>query len=362
MVGGGPAGCAAALALLAAGRSVTVVERSEMRRPRVGEILPPLVRPALAGIGLLERFRAQGHLPSYLLRSAWGRDEPHQVDLTFHPYGPGWHVDRAAFDRLLLDTAEERGARLRRGATLGAIEAVPDGWRVRTAAPAGGHGTLEASFLIDASGRASSVARRLAAGPRPHDRGAALVAFLRTGRAPEPGRVVTLIEAAEDGWWYAGRLPSQRMVAAFLSDSDLLPRDPRRFPGFWRERLAATSLVSDQCAGARLEVGPRLVRSGTARLPQVAGDRWLAVGDAAMAFDPLSSQGVCSALDSGARGGAAADRRLAGDAAAVEAYTVEMEGTFRDYLRLRAYYYGRESRWPESPFWRRRREESRLSA
>ena len=115
MVGGGPAGCAAALTLLGAGRSVTVVERSEMRRPRVGEILPPLVQPALAGLGLLERFRAQGHLPSYLLRSAWGQDDPYDVDFTFHPYGPGWHVDRTAFDRLLLDAAEERGARVRRG-------------------------------------------------------------------------------------------------------------------------------------------------------------------------------------------------------------------------------------------------------
>ena len=361
MVGGGPAGCAAALVLLAAGRSVTVVERSDMRRPRVGEILPPLVQPALAGLGLLERFRAQGHLPSYLLRSAWGRDEPYQVDLTFHPYGPGWHVDRAAFDRLLLDTAEDRGARIRWGATVGSAEAVPDGWRVRVSGPGGG-GTLEASFVVDASGRASSVARRLAAGPRTHDRGAALVGFLRTEPTSGPSGVVTLIEAAEDGWWYAGRLPSQRMVAAFLSDSDLLPREPARFPGFWRERLAATAMVSAHCAGARLEVGPRLVRSGTARLPEVAGDRWLAVGDAAMAFDPLSSQGVCAALDSGRQGGAAADRRLAGDTAAADAYRAGMETTFRDYLRLRAYYFGREGRWPDSPFWRRRREEAGVSA
>lgn len=362
MVGGGPAGCAAALALLEAGRSVTVVERSGMCRPRVGEILPPLVQPALASLGLLERFRAQGHLPSYRLRSAWGQDEPYQVDFTFHPYGPGWHADRAAFDRMLLDAATERGARVMRGVTVGSMEVVPDGWRVQMSGPGGDGRPLEASFLIDASGRASSVARRLAAGPRLHDHGAALVAFLRTEPAPPSSGVVTLIEAAEDGWWYAGRLPSQRLVAAFLSDSDLLPRDPDLFPRFWADRLAATALVSAHCAGARVEVGPRLVRSGTARLPQVAGDRWLAVGDAAMAFDPLSSQGVCSALDSGRRGGAAADRRLAGDAAAVEGYVAGMETMFRDYLRLRAYYYGREGRWPASPFWRRRREEARISA
>jgi len=320
----------------------------------VGEILPPLVQPALAGLGLLDRFRAQCHLPSYLLRSAWGSDHPYQVDLTFHPYGPSWHVDRAAFDGMLLEAVEERGALVRRGVTVGSVQPAPRGWRLRLSDPAGDD-AIETSFLVDATGRAASVTRRLTVGPVASDRGAALIAFLREEPGLPPKEVVTLIEAIEDGWWYAGRLPSGRMVAAFLIDADILPRDPHRFPEFWSKRVAATALVSAHCAGARVEVRPHLVRSGTARLPQVAGDRWLAVGDAAMAFDPLSSQGVCSALESGRRGGEAVDRVLAGDAGAVAAYAAGMEETFRDYLDLRAYYYGREDRWPASAFWRRRR-------
>ena len=355
MVGGGPAGCAAALALLDAGRSVTVVERSWVRRPRVGEILPPLIAPALAELGLLDAFRAQGHLPAFALRSAWGRDEPYEVDLTFHPYGPGWHVDRVAFDRLLLDAATGRGASVRRATTVGSIRAVQGGWHADLAGPAG-EVALEASFLIDASGRAASVARRVAGGPRRYDDGAALVAFLRTGTSSTaPTAAVTLIEASSDGWWYAGRLPAGRMVAAFLSDADLLPADPGRYAECWRERLGATTLVATQCGGAAMEAGPRLVRTATSRLAAVGDDRWLAVGDAAMAFDPLSSQGVCAALESGRHGGLAADRRLTGDTGAVDAYATTMETTFRDYLRLRAYYYGREDRWPASPFWQRRR-------
>lgn len=331
-----------------------MVERSRLGRPRVGEILPPLVQPALAGLGLLERFRAQRHLPSYLLRSSWGRADPYQVDLTFHPYGPSWHVDRAGFDGMLLGAAQERGALVRRGSTVAAVEPAPGGWQLRLSGADGEEG-LDASFLVDATGRAASVARRVAAGPESCDRGAALVGFLAEEPGPPLAQVVTLIEAAEDGWWYAGRLPSNRIVAAFLSDADLLPRHPAGFAGFWSDRLAATALVSAHCARARVEVIPHLVRSGSARLPQVAGDRWLAVGDAAMAFDPLSSQGVCAALESGRRGGEAADRRLAGDTAALTAYAAGMEETFRDYLGLRAYYYGREDRWPASPFWRRRR-------
>jgi flavin-dependent dehydrogenase len=290
----------------------------------------------------------------------WGGGAPYEVDLTFHPYGPGWHVDRAAFDRMLLDAATERGACVRRGTTVSSIRGGEGGWEVQLAGAAGER--LEASFLIDASGRAATVARRIAGGPRLYDDGAALVAFLRTDPTAPAGGVVTLIEAAAEGWWYAGRLPAGRMVAAFLSDADLLPTEPCHFAGFWRERLSETSLAAALCTGAAVESGPRLVRSATARLSEVGGDRWLAVGDAAMAFDPLSSQGVCAALESGRHGGLAAHRRLAGDTQAGDAYATAMETTFRDYLRRRAYYYGREGRWPASPFWHRRRGEALLSA
>ena len=327
---------------------------------RVGEVLPPLVAPALAGLGLLERFRAQGHLPAFALHTVWGDGAPTEVDLTFHPYGPGWHVDRAAFDGLLLAAASERGAHVRRGTTVRSVASGPNGWEVQLAGAGGGR--VEASFVIDASGRAATVARRIAAAPRLHDDGVALVGFLQAGPTHATQRVVTIIEAAADGWWYAGRLPGGRVVAAFLSDADLLPREPRRFAGFWQERLAATSLVAAHCAGGAVEAGPSLVRTATSRLGEVGGDRWLAVGDAAMAFDPLSSQGVCAALESGRQGGLAADRALAGDPRAVDAYAAVMETTFRDYLQLRAFYYGREGRWPASTFWQRRREETQLSA
>ena len=80
----------------------------------------------------------------------------------------------------------------------------------------------------------------------------------------------------------------------------------------------------------------------------------MAVGDAAMAFDPLSSQGLTHALASGIRAGEALDCRLAGETTAMDEYDRQANEVLRAYSRMRGVYYGHEQRWPQSVFWRRR--------
>jgi hypothetical protein len=73
-----------------------------------------------------------------------------------------------------------------------------------------------------------------------------------------------------------------------------------------------------------------------------------------MAFDPLSSQGLIQGLASGIRAGEALKGHFAGEAAAIGEYGRRANDMFRKYLQQRAVYYGRERRWPQSVFWRRR--------
>jgi flavin-dependent dehydrogenase len=78
------------------------------------------------------------------------------------------------------------------------------------------------------------------------------------------------------------------------------------------------------------------------------------VGDAAIAFDPLSGQGLMRALASGMLAGEDLDRLLAGDASAMSERETRAHALFREYARQREVYYGHEQRWPQSIFWRRR--------
>ncbi len=73
-----------------------------------------------------------------------------------------------------------------------------------------------------------------------------------------------------------------------------------------------------------------------------------------MLFDPLSSQGILTALFTGLRAGQAIDRALAGDAAGLEGYVCRVDAIDRVYSRHREAYYAAEGRWPDRPFWHRR--------
>jgi flavin-dependent dehydrogenase len=121
-------------------------------------------------------------------------------------------------------------------------------------------------------------------------------------------------------------------------------------------RLGATRYVRGLIMVHRYEpVGPpRAASAQTARLDRVGGAGWAAVGDAAISFDPLSSQGVLTALFTGLRAAQAVDRALAGDPAAIDEYSRRVGEIDRAYRHHRDACYAAEARWPDRPFWRRR--------
>lgn len=338
IIGAGPAGAATALALARRGYLVALLEQSNYDLPRVGETLPPSIRKLLVQLGVWERFLQQNHSPAFGVRSIWGRDETYSNDFIFNPYGAGWHVTRPAFDSMLTLAARDAGAKIHMGARLRTCVRDPAGaWLLDGV-------NLRAKFLVDATGRNSSIARRLGARRRKCDRLIGVAGFFASESGARDS--FTLIESIETGWWYSAQLPDRKLVAAFMTDADLR-RD-------WKDMLGLAPHTA-----ARLDrhtlTGDLLLRSAESSiLEPAAGDRWLAVGDAASAFDPLSSQGIYAALDSGLCAAAAIDSHFKGDTAACAAYAASVGHHFDKYLQTQATYYNRELRWPDSPFWKRR--------
>ena len=112
----------------------------------------------------------------------------------------------------------------------------------------------------------------------------------------------TLVEAVSDGWWYSLFLPDHRLVVAFMTDADLLDATGARRADGLRALLDRAPATAPECR--------RPTRPSTGRGPRpdprtpvgwttVAGPDWLAVGDAAVAFDPLASYGIAAALGEG---------------------------------------------------------------
>jgi len=352
VLGGGPAGAAAALTLARAGRDVLLVDGGG-GAGRVGEALPPAARPLLRELGVLERVRRAGHLRCPGNVALWGAPVPVVHDFLLDPHGCGWHLDRARFDRDLQAAAEQAGARLARATRAVAVDKAGRGWRVRLR-HAGEERLARSRWLIDASGRGSVFARRLGAVRRCDDR---LLAFVACWRPAAPDRDArTWIEAAPDGWWYSARSPSGARLTAYHTDADLAARDALRSARGLLAHLAQSPHLHALLASCRGEIDgrPRGVDASSGRLDRATGDGWLAVGDAAASFDPLSSQGLLNALYTGLKGAEALHRALAGEGSGLLAYEDRLRRVYRTYLARRTSFYAAEGRWPGRTFWRRR--------
>jgi flavin-dependent dehydrogenase len=352
--GGGPAGTATALALARLGCSAIVIERTYYDTVRIGETLPPIVCSLLARLGVWKEFLTQNHCRSFGIHSAWGQAELYPNDFIFNPYGSGWHVDRARFDAMLAQAAENAGVQVFRGAQLiSAQERSGSRWRVEIGAKEKQLG-CNTQFLVDATGRASTIARKLGASRRSYDRLIGVVAFFTPDSRGLAPNNATLVEAVQDGWWYSALLPDGQIVVAFMTDADIYARASRNSRYYLKEQLQKTEHTKVRLCGWTPTSVPQVVSANSSRLDKTLGKTWLAVGDAAMAFDPLSSQGIYKALETGLQAVQAIYDRLSGDAEAFFKYAVKREEHFDRYLAARAYYYSKEKRWPDSLFWKRR--------
>jgi len=351
VAGGGPAGAAAALALARAGRAVLLVDAV---RPAaaIGEALPPVGRALLDELGLLEGFLRQEHAPSPGNSSAWGSGEVATHDFLFGLHGHGWHLDRARFDAGLRAAAEGAGVELHTPARVTGAERTADGWRVRVAT-GDGERDVACAWLVDATGRSAALARRHGGARVRHDRLVAVHARFRPlGDGERDGR--TLVEAVPDGWWYTARLPTGERVAAFLADAVAIHRHGLLAPAAFAGALSRTTHLRAVLAEYAPACAPRGADAGSARLAPPAGDGWIAAGDAALSFDPLSSHGILNALHTGTLAGSAVHAHLSGDPTVVPAYVRHVDALYAAYLQHLRAYYAMETRWPERPFWSRR--------
>lgn len=370
IVGAGPAGSVAAALLAKRGFDVSLIYRSHDCDYKAGETMSPHVNDVLWRLGIRELLEQGPHISCPGNQSAFGAPRLVDVDFMYSSHGLGWHLDRVQFEKQLLEHANNRGALLLTDHTLTEVERAARSWRLLLK-----HGnanrTISADYVIDASGIARAFVRKLSTPINVLDKLAA-----RTAVFDVPGDDVdhrTLIEAVEDGWWYSTTAPNKRRVVMFFGDtSDATFKacgDYTHFISHLRKTqhiwpklqalFAPCATSGDHVSDETLKPHAFITKpASTTWADRIQGQGWLAIGDAAMSFDPLSSQGIYTALSAAEQAEQQVvslhhQQKLSDDIISSD-YTQWAEQTFGTYMQERSQYYAIEQRWTQSEFWARR--------
>jgi 2-polyprenyl-6-methoxyphenol hydroxylase-like FAD-dependent oxidoreductase len=356
IIGLGPAGASAAIFLAQAGFDVVAMDRKFPQAYTVGESLPPHAVHVLQQLGVWQTFQADHHLKCYGNQSAWGSDKLHHTDFILQPPGYGWHIDRTAFEAMLRAKAGSSGAILKAPARVLKADYQDGTWAVEWKDDSETMHQQKFSFIVDASGRNSWLARKMKIERLHLDRQLALIAFLKVTN-PDFQQNRSLIETTPEGWWYSALIPDRVMATAFLCNPSSEERKSMANSAAWWQLLSRSnhSIKRIQESNAELITTPQFVSAESFRLENIQGPGWVAIGDAALCYDPISSHGVLMAMLSAREGAAAIKKQLLdGDNHSLIQFQELMFHSYGEYLRQRQEFYQAERRFADSVYWKNR--------
>nr|WP_041658022.1 tryptophan 7-halogenase [Azoarcus sp. KH32C] len=338
VLGAGPAGVAVAMGLQRAGEDVVLI--GEPRRFAAVEGVSARVLEALRNAGFARALQCFASPSPRCVTWNGVLSQANTESL----------VDRRRFDLAALEDARNAGVRVM-SARIVSCTSSPDGHLVQLE-QGGALQTLEADFIVEARGRAAPSTGQARV------RGAETVSLLQYWQGPA-GAARSAVESCADGWAWMAALADGRRYLQITLDVASAALPPKKALGeFCRARFEAIDAARPFLQGAE-PIGEPHARTSTPVLQEaVVGDNWIRVGDAAMAVDPLSGNGIFQALSSALQAPAVVATLLHEPAAATLAqrfHRERIENLFYRFARIGRDFYEQESQWPGHPFWRTRR-------
>ncbi len=353
IIGAGPAGSTTAIFLAQKGFAPTIVERKGRDEAvlKVGESIPPSAKVLLEQMDIWTTFEQAEHLKCFGNKSYWGSDTVAFTDFINQPPGYGWHLDLSVYEKCLVDKARSLGAEVLAPAKLKEAQYQKQGWEVSWEDPEGNTTDRHFDFIVDASGRHSWLARRVGVQRRYENHQLALVTFLQSAK-PE-NDAASLIETTVQGWWYSANIPGARMATAFLCKPSKAQRAEWLNPTGWQTLLEAAphTLARFQANQAEWLQTPKFVAADSGILERTFGPGWIAVGDAAMTYDPIASHGLMMAQVSARDAAEAIAKHFQGTTEAFIDYDLRLGTAYYHYVKQRSEIYQSEKRFSQASYW-----------
>lgn len=318
VIGGGPAGSTAAALLAERGYRVTLLEKEHHPRFHIGESLLPANLPLLEKLGVADAVKAIG-------MEKWGAEfvspwHDHKQQFEFaeamdKSMPMAYQVRRSEFDEILIRNASRKNARVVEGCQVQDVVFLPDnaGAVVRTRHDDGSIETVQARFVMDASGRDTFLANRFKAKHRNKKHNSAAIYAHFSGAERNPGKAAGNITIYwfEYGWfWFIPLADGATSVGAVVWPFYLKTRKQKPLAQFLQETIALCKPLRARLQHARLSSPVEATANFSYVCDRTHGDNYLLLGDAYTFIDPVFSSGVMLAMQSAFAGAEAVDTCL----------------------------------------------------
>ncbi len=319
VIGGGPAGSTAACILRKYNPAlrVAVFEKEHFPREHIGESQLPAIGGYLHEMGCWDKVEAAGFPIKVGATYRWG-NSPELWDFEFldlsrvptgprpHPFeGPrvqtAFQVERAVYDKILLDHAREMGAEVHEGTQVVRVDR--EGDRVTGLRTQDGR-VVTARYYLDASGHAGTLRRAMGVGttvPTSLMNIAMWDYWTDAEWAFSIGAGGTRIQimSLPNGWiWFIPISPTRTSIG-FICLAEYYKRCGKTPETLYAEALAAERRCSHLIRNARREGRVRTTKDWSFVSDRIVGENWFLAGEAAGFADPILSGGMTLAHGSG---------------------------------------------------------------
>lgn len=341
IMGAGPAGLASALALRQQlpNLKITVIEKGDLTQFKPGETVPGQISRLFQHLNIWNSFLAQEFWPEYGRKIIWGGvyEEPSLLKTS----AGGWHLSRPAFDQWLVDHCADKDIDVVTCWKHPQVRKINNRWAISYESE-----VVHADFLINATGNPGLI--------KENNQSFVLDQLVATYFiAPKVSEeTYTTIAAAPNGWWYHCNL-TDGAVFSFVTDPKHLSKSKRQSAKEFYSELPEDLEFQESFKTVTSNQAPNWFTIRTHH-SQSFGDKWLAVGDALMKFDPLSGQGIYKAFETAIWASYAISDYLSGDDSAMTKYKLVSQAMLNAYQVNRSRFYHQETTY-QTAFWAKRK-------
>ena len=363
VLGGGPAGTAAATLLAQRSHRVALVRPTNTPAGALAESIPPSARRLLSELGVLNATDAAGFFPNNGNSVWWAGNEKRSEN--FSGDGDGYHVDRTGLERVLVSAAEAIGARVFIGMTARKAVESETCWKISCETEDGGMVEIQAPWVLDATGRHGFLARDV----RETDRSTTTLAITQRFEKPSgwdngTGNH-TLVESYQDGWaWSVPLSPTLRCFTVMV-DQRHAELEGREVSEIVQGELAKTTHLASMLDHVKTKGDSWACSSSLYHARKYCRPGLLLVGDSGSFIDPLSSYGVKKALASGWLAGIVVHTALI-DApmtdVALDFFNNREQSVYQSYRHSSAEFFEEAASVYGHPYWTTRAEAARAAA